>query len=227
MFREFQLVLGKIEGDDPGRGDRAQDLDRHVAQSPGADDHCDRARCESLEAGLDRVIRREAGVGQGDVLHRIEVAERHQMPGIVGDQVLGHRARSTETWRTDAECGGVLAVILFAERTVIAVAASPRPIDGNRIADLDADDPLTQLVDDACALVAQGQRQSERLDGLGRQAHQPGIRVARPGGSDFQPHLTGPRRGRRNLHHFRRGPNDAVLQSLHFVHPFVVGSHPA
>src|SRR5690606_10614524 len=107
---------------------------------------------------LDRVVRREAGVGEGDVLDRVEVPERDEVAGVVDDHVLRHGAGCTEAGRGDAELGGSLAVVLLALGAHVAVAAAPRAVDGDGGADLEPGDALAELVDDAGALVAEGER---------------------------------------------------------------------
>ena len=103
---QIERLVPYVDGHDSRGGRRSQDLHGHVAESANADDHARSARPQPPARDRDRVIRRQAGVGERDVLHRVEVAERHEVTRTVDDEVLRHGSGSTEARRGDAEGGG-------------------------------------------------------------------------------------------------------------------------
>src|SRR5690606_12937953 len=121
-----------------------------------------------------------------------------------------------EAGRGDAELGGSLAVVLLALGAHVAVAAAPRAVDGDGGADLEPGDALAELVDDAGALVAEGERQPVDVLLLG-QAHDERVGVADAGGGDLQTHLAGAGLRGLDLHDLRCGADRAVLQCLHSI----------
>src|SRR5690606_11892776 len=130
---ELELVLRQVERDDPGRRDRAQHLDPDVTEPARADHDRGRAGAEHGRRGLDRVVRGQARVGERDVLHGVEVAEREQEAWVAHDHVVGHRAGRTEAGRGDPELGGTAAVVLLAARALGAPSATLRSVDGDRV----------------------------------------------------------------------------------------------
>ena len=100
LARERELVLADVERDDLGRRQGPEHLDREVAEAAHADDDRGRARDELGQRRLDRVVRREPGVGQGDILDRVEVAERDEVPRARDEHVLGHATRAPRSRAT-------------------------------------------------------------------------------------------------------------------------------
>ncbi|OCW84205.1 hypothetical protein A8M60_11710 [Nocardia farcinica] len=58
------------------------------------------------------MIRREPRVGERYCCDRVEVAERNEVPGVVDDHVVGHRAFVAEPGWCDPEFGRTTAVVL-------------------------------------------------------------------------------------------------------------------
>ncbi len=92
------------------------------------------------------------GVGERDGLHRVEVAERDQVPDVVDDHVLGQRARGAQPEPLDAQRRRTRAVVLPTPRARGAQPAPPRAVDGDRIAHREAGDAVPKRVDDPSAL---------------------------------------------------------------------------
>ena len=80
LERALPRPFAQIDGDDPGRGELAQELHRDVAKTADADHHHRRSWNEAMSCALDRVIRRQRGVRQRRGGDRVEVADRHQQP---------------------------------------------------------------------------------------------------------------------------------------------------
>src|SRR4051794_2100741 len=114
----------------------------------------------------------------------------------------------------DAQLRGPRAVVLSALGARKAQPAAPRPVDGRRLAHLDAGDALTQRVHDARALVPEGERQPVDVLLL-RQAHDERVGVAQSRRGDPQPDL--PRAGVRggDLDHLRLAADGPVLHRTH------------
>lgn len=132
LLRERQLLLGDVDGDDPGCGEVAQQLDTHMPEPAGPDDDGGGAADQLRQRRLDRVIGSQSGVGKCYRSYRIEVTERHQVPGVVDEQVLGHRTVGAESGRGDGLFGRVEAVVLLTLRAAVAGAAAPRPVHRHR-----------------------------------------------------------------------------------------------
>ncbi len=79
---EGQLLLGDVEGDDPGRGHGPQQLDGDVAEPARADDDGGAAGDELRQGPLDGVVRGEARVRERRGPHGVEVAERDEVAGL-------------------------------------------------------------------------------------------------------------------------------------------------
>ena len=71
--------------------------------------------------------------------------------------------------------------------------AAPGAVDGHRLADLEATDPFTELVDPAGVLVTKRERRVPRDDAGLELVHQVQIRVARSCTADSNHHLPRPR----------------------------------
>ena len=210
----LELAVVEIDGDDAHPGEHLQQLDRHVPEAAGADHHGPTARPDPVDRSLDGVVRREAGVGERDRHHRVEVADRHEVARAVDDEEVGHRAGRAEARRSDAQLGGSSAVVLPAAAALPAHAAAPRAVDEDLIADADAGGPVAERDDLARALVAQCQRQRER-EALRRDRHDVLVGVAHPCGGDAEQHLTGTRLGVGQLDELGTGSDGAVLQGAH------------
>ena len=87
----LQLALVEVDGHDAHAGEHLEELDGHVPETAGADDHGPAAGTDLVDRALDRVVRREAGVGQRHGHHRVEVADRHEVARAVDDEEVGHR----------------------------------------------------------------------------------------------------------------------------------------
>ena len=212
--RQGQLLLGHVQGHDPGGRERPQELDRQVTQSARADDDRDRSRAQLRQGALDRVVRREAGVGERDGRDRVEVADGDQVARGVDDHEVREGARGTETGRADAQVRGARAVVLLALRAHQAGAAAPRAVDDDVRAHLDAFGARPELDDAAGALVAQGERQAVGVLVLG-QAHDEVVGVADAGRGDLQQDLPGARDGLLDLDDLGSGSDGPVLDCAH------------
>ena len=156
-----ELELGRIDiGRDHARGrDRAQQLDRHVAEAADADHDRAAARDELVERELDRVIRGERRVRERGGVARVEVAERHEQPRVGDQHVLRHAAVAAEAAARGAQLRRPLAQGLEGQAAGTAAAASPRAVDGDRLTDLEALDARSDGLDPAGVLVAERERQ--------------------------------------------------------------------
>ena len=163
-----------------------------MAQATGADHDRGRAGHEQRQRALDRVVRREAGVGERRGLDRVEVAERHEVAGVGHQHVLrpcrrrcrGRRPRrrarpgARSSSRSPARSGGT--------------PAAPRAVDGDR-----ARRPRTpahagaERIDPAGVLVAERERRTPGQQAAFEVVHQVEVGVAGPGAADPDAHLTG------------------------------------
>ena len=113
---------------------RGEDLDRHVAEATGTDHERGRAGHEPVERSLDRVVRREARVGQRRGVDRVQVGERDDVARARDEQERRHPAVEAEAAAFTLELGPVLAVVLHALQAPAAVSAAPGAVhrDGLR-----------------------------------------------------------------------------------------------
>ncbi len=218
---EGELVLAEVDRDDRDLRDGPQDLHADVSEAADADHDSRRTGVQLLLRRNDRVVRRESGVRQRHRLDRIEVAERNEVARVIDDHVLGHRAGAAETGRGDAHLGGMGAVVLRTLRARVAATAAPRAVDGVRGTDLHALDTFAELVDDAGALVSEGQGQAVGVLLL-RQVHHEPVRVAQARRGHLQTYLAGAGVGFFDLDDLGSLADLAVLHSLHGI-PFCRG----
>ena len=79
LGRQGQLLVVHVERDHRRRTQRSQQLHRDVSEAADADHHGRRTGHELRERTLDRVVWRQAGVGEADRLHRVEPVEGHDV----------------------------------------------------------------------------------------------------------------------------------------------------
>src|SRR5690606_18062072 len=132
--------------------------------------------------------RGQARVGERDVLHGVEVAEREQEAWVAHDHVVGHRAGRTEAGWGDPELGGTAAVVLLAARALGAPSATLRSVDGDRVAHVDPRDTGTERVDNAGAFVTERERQPEGVV-VRAELHDEDVGVAGTGRGDLEANL--------------------------------------
>ena len=185
-----------------------------MAEAARSDDDRDRSRHKGGQTRLDGVVGREARVGQGHVLDRVEIPQRHEVAFVVDEHELSHRARCAETGWDDVALGCHVAVVLVALGARRADSAPPRPVDGDRLAHRHGGHPGSDLGDDAGAFVTEGEGQPVDV-GLLRQAHDELVGVARARGGHLEQHLPRARCGLLDLHHAWRLADLDVLQCLH------------
>ena len=185
-----------------------------MTQTADADDDGGRAGHELAQAGLDRVVRRQPGIGEGGGLGRCEPAQRHEVTGVVDEHELGHRARCAQARRSDLAFDRDLAVLLGARRAGVASPATPGPVDRHLVPDLDAGDRRPHGLHHAHALVPEGQWQSVDVRLIG-QSHDELVGVARPRGKHPQEHLAATRFRSRDLDHLGGRADSGVLECLH------------
>ena len=214
LLGEVELLLRDVEGDDPRGGEVPQHLDGDVPQAARADHDGGRAAEKLAQRRLDRVVGREAGVGEGHRGDGIEVADGNEVPRVVDDDVLGHGAVVSQAGRRDLQVGCPRAVVLEALRTEVAHSATPRPVDGDRRTLTDRRNPLSQFGDHTDTLVAEGHRERVRECAFRRVQHEV-VGVARASRGDLDENLTWTRRGLRNVAELGFGSGFDHLDGLH------------
>ena len=85
------------------------------------------------ERALDRVVRREAGVGERRGVDRIEVRSGTRWRALGHEQQWRHAAVEAESAAFPAELGPVLAVVLHALQAAAAPSATPGAVDRDRL----------------------------------------------------------------------------------------------
>ena len=169
-------------------GQRFEDLDREVAEAADADDHDGRVRRQLRQHSLHGAVGRQPGVGQRRRDHRVQVADRHQPPRIVHQQVLGHPAVDAEP---DARrpLEAVDAEVLRAGRAGLASPAAVQPVDGDRLAFLDTAHARADRVNPAGVLVADHEWWSPRRHAFLELVHDVQVGVAQPRAADLDDDL--------------------------------------
>ncbi len=107
-----------------------------MTQAADADHRARRAGPQERARAIDRVVGRDAGIGQRCRIDRIEIAERNEILACRYQQILGHAAIGTET--AAAQGALVHAVVLFTREAHATPSAAPRAVDRDALADLDA-----------------------------------------------------------------------------------------
>ncbi|MFN7969134.1 MAG: hypothetical protein U0P47_07350 [Acidimicrobiales bacterium] len=133
----------------------------------------------------------EARVGERSCFHRVQVAERHQVPGIANKHELRHAAVVPEPGGHRGELVLVLAVVLHPLDAAMASPAPRRAVDRNGLAELEPDDSGPDGLDPAGVLVAQGERRLERNHPRLEVVDQVQVRVAHPRTGDTHENLSG------------------------------------
>jgi len=103
------------------------------------------------------VIGSQRGVAQRSGLCRAQIAERDQQAWRGHQHVFRHPAIEAEAAAEPLDLSPVLTVILHRELAGMAPAASPRPIDGYRVAFLEAGDAVSKLRDPAGVFMSEGE----------------------------------------------------------------------
>ena len=197
--RQLQRRRALVDGDDAGRCHRREQLDRHVTEAADADDDGARPGKELRQRAADGVVRRQAGVGQRSRLRRVEVAERDDEAGRRHEHQRRHAAVEPESAARRAQFGLVDAVVLQALAAPDAVPATPRPVHGDGLADLEAGDPGAERLDPAGVLVAERERRVVGHQAGRELVEQVEVGVAHPGPADPHDDLAGTRLRLRDL----------------------------
>ena len=179
--------LAAVDGDDARRAERLQELDGDVAEAADADHDRARPRPQQVQRAADRVVRSQAGVGQRRRGHRVEPVERHGEARGGHDHVLREPAVAAEPGA--ARRPPAVAQVLGPDAAGAAAPASPRPVDEDRLAELEAVGSRAERGDGAGDLVAERERELVRQR-AGAPVHQVQVRMAEPGAGDAHEHLT-------------------------------------
>ena len=151
---------------------------------------------------LDGGVRREPGVGERRRLDRVEVTQRDEVARVRHDHQRRHAAVGSDARRRRAGSEGALAVALEPTHAPRAAATAPRPVDRDRLADLDGADAFAHGGDPARVLVPERERHRPRQC-RGVHLEEVHVGVARTGAGDAQQHLARPRLGFRHLAELR------------------------
>ena len=103
--REVELRVRRVDGDHARRGERAQDLHRHVSETADTDDDRGRARNERSARTRDGVVRSQRGVAERRGLDRIEISEWDEQAVRGHEHVLRHAAVAPEPAARAVELG--------------------------------------------------------------------------------------------------------------------------
>ena len=136
---------------------------------------------QQRQRALDRVIRREGRVGQRRGQRRFEVSDRHDPATLWDEHVRGHPAVESEAAPEHAELGLSLAVVLGPDTAPRAHPASPRPVHGDGLTDLEPGHTRTDGLDPARVLVAEREGWIERHRPRREVVHEMEVRVTCPG----------------------------------------------
>ena len=129
-----------------------------MAQAADADQYAGGIGWELGPGAPDRVVRRQAGIGQRRRGHRIQSGGQwHQVALMRDQQVVGHPAVVAQP--AAAGQRRPLAIVLHADKAPRARAASPCAVDGHSVTLGDPVDPGTDGVYPAGILMAQRHRQ--------------------------------------------------------------------
>ena len=188
---ELQRRRAGVDRDHRRRAQRSEQLHRHVAESAHPDDDHGRPRHHQVQRPLDRVVRRQAGVGERRCLHGIEVAERHEMTRVLDQQQRRHAAVGAQPRSHRGQLRQVRAVVLHPLEAPHAATTPSGAVHRDGLADLEPGHAVTERLDPPRVLVAQGEG---RLEG-----HHPGlevvdqvqVRVAHARAGDPDEHLPG------------------------------------
>jgi hypothetical protein len=192
--RHVERLLPAIDGDDAAPAERPQQLDGDVAEAADTDDHRGGAGPQVAQRPLDRVIRRQRGVGERGGGHRVEVADRDREAGRGEDDVLGEAAVAADAAARAAPEVAALAQVLLAAAAAGAAPAAPGAVDEHGLAELDAVGSVAERGDGPADLVSERERQLVR-HGPGRPVHEMKIGVAESGGRHPEEDLTRARYG--------------------------------
>ena len=129
-----------------------------MAEAAGADHDGGGAGQQERQRALDRVVRREPGVGERRGVDRVEVVERHEVARARHEQQRRHAAVAAEAGADAPSSGGALAVVLHALRQRWQRPHPHGAVDRDRLPDLEAGDAGADGVDPAGVLVAERER---------------------------------------------------------------------
>ena len=146
---------------------------------------------QTPQLGLERVIRGQRRIGERCAVHGVELAARDEEPRARNEHVLGEPAVEAEPAARTREHARALATVLGAARALSADAAAPRPVDEDRITDLDAARTGPKGRHPSGDLVAQCHGQVPRKRSR-RPVHHVQVGVAEPGRLDLDEHRARP-----------------------------------
>jgi hypothetical protein len=181
-----------VRGDDPRAGQRRQDLHRGLTQPTEPDDQRRPAAPGQVgQRELDRVVRREPGIGQGSRIDRVGVAQRDEVPRGHGN-VLRHAPVAADAAGEVGHGRHVLAVRVLPARARRAAAAPDRAVDQERVALREAADAGPELLHPARGFVPQRERRLHvrHLTSL-EVVVDPDVGMARARARHFEQHFAG------------------------------------
>ena len=193
---EVQVRAVHVDGEHADLGRGPQELHREMAQAADPDDDGRRPGLEQRPRALDGVQRRHPGVGQGRGVHRIDVAQGHDVARR-DDDVVGHAAVARDS---DGSRDDVPAHVVVSARARDAPAATQQLVDrhdGPATRDRHA---LAERHDLAHGLVAERHRQREPVAAAPQQGE---VRPADARGQHTKQNLARPRHRERQVDELR------------------------